>query len=700
MSPAKFTDAGPLGFPAIPFRISRAASPAGTRLQSCALAVMLSSMVSAVAADTRGITAGSARANISPGTNILNWVGHKPYPGVLDPVFTRALVLSDGSNRVAWIAWDLTDTREGFVARVRREIEQATGIPSSHILIGASHTHSAPWVPAENDPLLEAERRTLLPVMKGTGFEEWGNQVVRQTVEAVRKADALRAPAAPFIARAWGGDVVFNRRPVREDSRVETTFTPATPYILPQGQRFGPMDPTVTLLGFESPDGRALGTVFNLPCHPVSIYPHDDRVSADWPGPVSERLSSQLGGESLFLQGCAGDIVPIRRNLPSRDRMAQLIGDRVLEAWAHRQRLAPRSLRVRRTELDLPLNSVARKDLGRDTLRSEVQVMTLGNLAVVTLPGEPLTALNLEIQRRSPFPHTLVLGYANGGGVQYVGPSGEKRRGGYEMGVAGSGEDRCGQMLVNAAVARLLELHVEETLASTPQDELELYLLIGQSNMAGRGPVETADETPHPRVLSIEADGTWRTALDPLHHDKSNAGVGLGSWFGRSMADRNAKSVIGLIPAAVGGTPLSRWVKGGDLYAQALKHARVALQRGKLKAILWHQGENDSATESDARSYASRLEGMIRDLRADLGVGDIPFIAGELGRFLITHPRTDTPLASVINEQLASLTNRVANFHVVSSENLTVLPDNIHFDSASLREFGVRYAQTLQQPGK
>ncbi len=663
-----------------------------------ALLLALNLPFSTAAAEVITLTAGSSRAPISPGTNILNWIGHKPYPGVLDPIFARALVLSDGRTRAALIAWDLTDTREGFVARVRRAIEKATGIAADHILIGASHTHSAPWVPAEGDPLLEAERRTLLPVMNGPGFKDWGDWVVIQTVDAVRKADAKRASVVPYIARAWAGDLVFNRRPTREDSRVETMFTPPTPYALPQGQRFGPMDPTVTLLGFESADGRALGTLFNLPCHPVSIYPHDQRISADWPGPVSERLSAQLGGESLFLQGCAGDIVPIRRSLPSRDRMSQLIGDRVLEAWAQRHKLPSRSIRVRRTELDLPLNSVARRDTGKTSLRSEVQVLSLGSLALVSLPGEPLTALNLEIQRRSPFPHTLVLGYANGGGVQYVGGIGEKRRGGYEMGVAGSGEDRCGQMLVDAALASIHSLHVEESLASTGPEDLDLYLLIGQSNMAGRGPLEPADEVPHPRLLTVEADGTWRTALDPLHHDKANAGVGLGSWFGRDMADRRSTGLVGLIPAAVGGTPLSRWVKGEDLYQQALRHARLAMKRGKLKAILWHQGENDSADEAGARSYASRLEGMIRDLRADLGAGDVPFIAGELGRFLISHPRSDTPHAGVINEQLASLTQQVPNFKVVSSEHLTVMPDNIHFDSASLREFGARYAEALRGP--
>ena len=644
------------------------------------------------------LSAGAARAEISPSTQILNWVGHAPYPGVLDPVFARALVLSDGTTRAAILTWDLTDTREGFVARTRQAIEKATGIPSDHILINASHTHSAPWVPSEGDPLLSAERRTLLPVENGSGFKEWGDRVVTQTVKAVQDASAASRPVHLSIARAWAGDLVFNRRPIREDSRVETTFTPDRPYVLPQGQRFGAMDPTLTLLGWESdaPNASAIATLFSLPCHPVSIYPHDKRVSADWPGPVSARLAKGLGGESLFAQGCAGDIVPIRRNLPARDRMSELIGDRAMEAWSIRHRVRADKLRVTRIPLALPLNDAGRQDMQRDTISSEVQVLTLGDLAIVALPGEPLTALNLEIQRRSPFPHTLVLGYSNGGGVQYVGHSGDKRKGGYEMGVAGSGEDRCGQMLITSSVQALERLRVDDLLSTTPPEQLDLYLLIGQSNMAGRGPLETIDESPHPKLLAYDSTHHWRIAVDPLHNDKANAGVGLGGWFGRTIADGSSNHIIGLIPAAVGGTPLSRWVRGGDLYLQALDQARAAMQRGKLKGILWHQGENDSGKESDAQSYATRLSAMIRDLRQDLGAGDVPFIVGELGRFLILDPREDTPLAKTINEQLHSLEGKVPRYAVVSSERLTVMPDRIHFDSASLREFGQRYAEVLR----
>jgi hypothetical protein len=74
-----------------------------------------------------------------------------------------------------------------------------------------------------------------------------------------------------------------------------------------------------------------------------------------------------------------------------------------------------------------------------------------------------LIGLAIAIQARSPFPHTLVLGYSNGYGVQYVGLPGEKARGGYEMGTAGSGVDECGGLLVEAAVRLLEATHARQS---------------------------------------------------------------------------------------------------------------------------------------------------------------------------------------------------------------------------------------------
>jgi len=237
--------------------------------------------------------------------------------------------------------------------------------------------------------------------------------------------------------------------------------------------------------------------------------------------------------------------------------------------------------------------------------------------------------------------------------------------------------------------------------------KLNIYLLIGQSNMAGRGTVEEADKKPHPRVLMFTKDNLWVPAVDPLHFDKPIAGVGLGSTFGRVMAEAEPGVMIGLIPCAVGGTPLARWQKGKDLYEQALVRARAAMADGELKGILWHQGEGDSKREDDAKSYGERLAKMVTDLRADLGAGktatelrvdveasNVPFVAGRLGEFLKAK-EGEPAFYGVVNEQIDSIATRVPRAAAVSSAELKHKGDGVHFDSASLREFGRRYAAAM-----
>jgi hypothetical protein len=227
------------------------------------------------------------------------------------------------------------------------------------------------------------------------------------------------------------------------------------------------------------------------------------------------------------------------------------------------------------------------------------------------------------------------------------------------------------------------------------KEKFHLYLLIGQSNMAGRGKVEEEDLKAHPRVLKFAKDEMWAPAVDPLHFDKPIAGVGLGTSFGRAMAEANPEITVGLVPCAVGGTPLSRWQKDGDLYKQAVARVKAAMRDGTLRGILWHQGEGDSAKAETARSYGERLAGMVTDLRRELGAGDVPFVAGELGLFLATEKDGKPSYWPVVNEQIASLPSRVKNAAVVSSKDLKHKGDGVHFDSSSLRGFGRRYAAEM-----
>lgn len=246
-------------------------------------------------------------------------------------------------------------------------------------------------------------------------------------------------------------------------------------------------------------------------------------------------------------------------------------------------------------------------------------------------------------------------------------------------------------------LSSLATVQADDDAKLPPKEKFHLYLLIGQSNMAGRGAVEAADKTPHPRVLKFTKEMTWAPAVDPLHFDKSAAGVGLGSSFGRAMADANPDVTIGLIPAAVGGTPLGRWEKDKDLYKQGLERARAAMKNGTLKGILWHQGESDSGKEETAQSYRDRLAKMVVDLRADLGAGEVPFVAGKLGEFLDEKIKDGKPTSywKTVNAQIGTLPEKAPNTAAVDSTGLKDKGDKVHFDSPSLREFGKRYAAAM-----
>ncbi|MCF7853892.1 MAG: sialate O-acetylesterase [Candidatus Pacebacteria bacterium] len=230
----------------------------------------------------------------------------------------------------------------------------------------------------------------------------------------------------------------------------------------------------------------------------------------------------------------------------------------------------------------------------------------------------------------------------------------------------------------------------------TPHKPLDIFLLIGQSNMAGRGPMNTVPALSHPNVWMFR-DGEWLPAREPLHTDKPDiAGVGLGMSFAVTLASKESEKGVGLLPCAVGGTRLERWLPGADLYEHAVSVTRQALSSGTPRGILWHQGEGDATEEELAESYGERLSRTIAGLRKELKVPDVPFLAGELGYFLSGH-ESCSRFFRVVNQQLHALEDSVKRFGCVSAAELTDHGDSLHFDSASLREFGRRYAYEYER---
>jgi hypothetical protein len=178
----------------------------------------------------------------------------------------------------------------------------------------------------------------------------------------------------------------------------------------------------------------------------------------------------------------------------------------------------------------------------------------------------------------------------------------------------------------------LLALTAGVLLAQTPVPEnLQLFLLAGQSNMAGRGAVEETDRVPIPGVYTLNKELAWVPAVDPLHFDRpERIGVGIGRSFARTLLDAYPNTTIGLIPAAMGGSSLAQWSPDGELFADAVRRAKAAQKSGVLRGILWHQGESDSQKEGDAQSYRERWTAMITALREQLGTPDAPVVVGQL----------------------------------------------------------------------
>ena len=236
-----------------------------------------------------------------------------------------------------------------------------------------------------------------------------------------------------------------------------------------------------------------------------------------------------------------------------------------------------------------------------------------------------------------------------------------------------------------------------------PKENFQIFLLIGQSNMAGRGTVTPADQVPYPRVLMFNQAGEWVPAVDPMHFDKPVAGVGLGRTFGIQIADATPGATIGLIPCAVGGSPIDSWLPGAldaatktHPWDDAMCRAKAALAAGTLKGILWHQGESDSKSGL-APAYAAKLADLITRLRAELNAPTAPFIAGQMGKFA---ERPWDEFRVQVDQAHRDLPGKMPHTAFVSSEGLTHRGDMIHFDSDSYRELGRRYATAYQNLGR
>ena len=167
-----------------------------------------------------------------------------------------------------------------------------------------------------------------------------------------------------------------------------------------------------------------------------------------------------------------------------------------------------------------------------------------------------------------------------------------------------------------------------------PPKGMKIFLLMGQSNMAGRAKPLDADRIPAPNAYKMNRDDKWSPATPPLHYDKKVAGYGHADAFIRVYLAEHPGESVGVIPCAVGGSSIKSWGNGANHLEVAVRRLKAALPYGEIAGVLWHQGETDALKMDEAR-YKELFAQMAARVRKEAG-RDVPIVVGEIGRFMET----------------------------------------------------------------
>ncbi len=221
------------------------------------------------------------------------------------------------------------------------------------------------------------------------------------------------------------------------------------------------------------------------------------------------------------------------------------------------------------------------------------------------------------------------------------------------------------------------------------------FLLIGQSNMSGRGYISDVPAIDNTNMFVLR-NGLWRELTEPINYDRPTAGISLAGGFATAYVNENPHSQIGFIPCADGGTIIEEWEKPNPLYINALNNARLAMRSSSLQGILWHQGESN-CMQNKLEGYEKKLTQLINNFRADLQINNLPFIVGGLGPYLSKNTHIDYSLCVKLNEIVNKVATAQTNCNFVSADGLTSNDDLLHFDAKSLRELGGRYYQAFRE---
>jgi neutral ceramidase len=420
------------------------------------------------------LRAGAAAVDITPTQFPVNMVGGfsaNLAEGAHDPLHARALVLDDGATRLALVVVDNLGVTRETADEAKAIAAKRCGIAPDKILVSATHTHSAPPSNSTSGPPAAVAYRRIL---------------VEGIAESIVRAHSALRPAAVGAAVHPLPEEVFNRRwflkpgkmPVNPFGQMDQVkMNPGTsPDVLDRPA--GPTDSDITILSVQDAKRKPLAIYANYSLHYVGGMPKG-MVSADYYGEFARLMPSRVHGGDDFVammsNGTSGDInnIPFLVTRPPREPfeqiriVAQKAADAAWHAWkgigTHRSdvRLGmvqrEVTLRYRRPTAEqiaaakgvlavkdevgrakLPhlaehyaRSTLAAAERTEQTLSVQLQALRIGDLAVCAIPFETFCEIGLDLKKRSPLPHTMVIGLANAR-HGYLPTPAQHKLGGYE----------------------------------------------------------------------------------------------------------------------------------------------------------------------------------------------------------------------------------------------------------------------------
>lgn len=385
----------------------------------------------------------------------------------LDDLFAAGLCMNDGKEKVLLISFDLLGLDEWYIKSLRKKCADLLNAPESAVMLSCTHTHTGP----ETRTLAVAPQQLNKPYLE---------ELEKIILDAVSNLGPFQECNVKFYSALC--DENRNRRYTSGDNHA--TFTPHRREFV--NNRKGITDQELGVLWFADLKGNPIYVLGNFAAHPLAGHSPGiggKRICADFPGAFREYVTRNVGAETMFVSGSAGDMVPVEDELGDDAfrsmgmRLAKEAIGGIIESARNPARYAVTEPKLghavssftaplRKTYRNVPKKLPA-PYLGKDEVTLEVQTISIGDVAFVGVPGETCAELGLEIKWHSPFRKTFIA-YCATAYFSYICPGNFLVSGGYE-GCSQRIGARGGLQMVNTAVDMLFDLH-EELFPSDPED--------------------------------------------------------------------------------------------------------------------------------------------------------------------------------------------------------------------------------------